>query len=249
MADKKGTEGGRQIIYGRNPVMEAISSGVEIERIFIQKDIEGAGRKIFALARSAGVPMSTVDRLALSREAGTTAHQGVVARVSEFAYSTVDGILEVAAARGEKPFIVLLDGIEDPHNLGAIIRSAEGAGAHGVVIRGNRASQITPVAIKSSAGAVAHMPIARVTSIAQTVEYLKERGLWVYGADTDGENYAALTYEGAAALVIGSEGLGVSRLVRQRCDFIVSIPMHGRIESLNASCAAAIVLYEMAKDR
>jgi 23S rRNA (guanosine2251-2'-O)-methyltransferase len=242
-------EGERRLIYGRNPVLEALRSGAEIERILIQKNIEGAGKKVYALAKKAGVPLVGVDRRALDSEAGSTAHQGVVAYLSEYSYATIDDILAAAATLGEEPFIVLLDGVEDPHNLGAIIRSADGAGVHGVVIRKNRAAQVTPSAIKASAGAAMHMPVARAANIAQTIDDLKEQGAWVYGLDMDGENYASATYEGAAVLVVGAEGSGLSRLVREKCDRIVSIPMRGKVNSLNASAAAAIVLYEMVKDR
>jgi 23S rRNA (guanosine2251-2'-O)-methyltransferase len=247
--DNKNKSEGRQIVYGRNPVLEAIASGAEIDRVFIQKDIEGAGKKIYALAKKAGIPVTSLDRRALGREAGTTAHQGVVAVMSSFAYASMDDVLSNAAALGEEPVIVILDGVEDPHNLGAIIRSADGAGAHGVIIRADRAAQVTPAAVKASAGAAMRMPVARVTNIARAIDELKERGVWIYGADVGGDDYASLTYEGAAALVIGSEGNGISRLVREKCDHIASIPMRGKLASLNASCAAAIVLFEMAKDR
>jgi 23S rRNA (guanosine2251-2'-O)-methyltransferase len=247
MSDKD-KSGNRRIVYGRNPVLEAISSGAEIDRVFIQKDIEGAGKKIYAIAKKAGISVTSLDRRALAREAGTTAHQGVVAVMSSFAYANIDDILASAAALSEEPFIVILDGIEDPHNLGAIIRSADGAGAHGVVIRADRAAQVTPAAVKASAGAAVRVPVARVTNIARVIDELKEHGVWVYGADADGDDYASLTYEGAAALIIGSEGNGISRLVREKCDHIVSIPMRGKLASLNASCAAAIILFEMAKD-
>jgi 23S rRNA (guanosine2251-2'-O)-methyltransferase len=239
----------RRIVYGRNPVLEAIASGAEIDRVFIQKDIEGAGKKIYALAKKNGIPVTSLDRRALGRETGTTAHQGVAAIMSSFAYAGIDDILAAAGALSEEPFIVVLDGIEDPHNLGAIIRSADGAGAHGVVIRADRAAQVTPAAMKASAGAAVRVPVARVTNIARAIDDLKERGVWVYGADVGGDDYASLSYEGAAALVIGSEGNGISRLVREKCDHIASIPMRGKLASLNASCAAAIVLFEMAKDR
>jgi 23S rRNA (guanosine2251-2'-O)-methyltransferase len=247
MDEKKNAE--RPMIYGRNPVLEALSSGAGIDRVLIQKGIEGAGKKVYALAKKAGIPVTTLEKDALSRETGTAAHQGVACFLSGFAYAAVDDILAAASASGEAPFVVLLDGIEDPHNLGAIIRSADGAGAHGVVIRRNRAAQVTPAAVKASAGAAVRVPVARAANIAQTIDDLKERGLWVYGADVGGENYASLTYEGAAALVIGSEGAGLSRLVREKCDHIVSIPLRGKLASLNASCAAAVLLYEMAKDR
>jgi len=242
-------ENERRLIYGRNPVLEALKSGAEIERILIQKNIEGAGKKVYAIAKKSGIPLVGVDRRALDRETGTTAHQGVAAYLSAYSYAAIDDILAAAAALGEVPFIVLLDGVEDPHNLGAVIRSADGAGIHGVVIRKNRAAQVTPSAMKASAGAAVHMPVARAANIAQTIDELKERGVWVYGLDMDGDNYASVTYEGAAALVVGAEGSGLSRLVREKCDRIVSIPMRGRVSSLNASAAAAIVLYEMAKDR
>jgi 23S rRNA (guanosine2251-2'-O)-methyltransferase len=237
------------MIYGRNPVLEALASGAQVDRVLIQKGVEGAGKKVYALAKKAGVPVTTLDKGALNRETGSAAHQGVACYLSEYAYASVDDILASAAALGEEPFVVLLDGVEDPHNLGAIIRSADGAGAHGIVIRKNRAAQVTAAAVKASAGAALRLPVARAANIAQTIDYLKERGLWAYGADMGGESYASLTYEGAAALVIGSEGAGLSRLVREKCDHIVSIPLRGKLASLNASCAAAVILYEMTKDR
>jgi 23S rRNA (guanosine2251-2'-O)-methyltransferase len=245
------TDGGeRQIIYGRNPVLEALKSGQEIERILMQKDIEGAGKKIYALAKKAGVPVQSVDRRALGREVPDGArHQGAVAYLSSFRYCAMDDILAAASALGEEPFVVALDGIEDPRNLGAILRSADGAGAHGVVIRKNRAAQVTPAAMKASAGAAAHARVARAAGIPQAIDDLKEKGLWVYGLDMGGESYASVTYEGAACLVVGAEGAGLSRLAREKCDRIVSIPMRGSVASLNASVAAAVVMYEMAKDR
>jgi 23S rRNA (guanosine2251-2'-O)-methyltransferase len=243
-------EGNRDnTIYGRNPVIEAINSGREIDKILIQKNIEGAGKKVYALAKKAKIPTQSVDKAALDRAAGVSSHQGVVASVSEYVYSELDDILLFAEARGEPPFIVLLDGIEDPHNLGAIIRSCDGAGAHGVVIPKHRAASVTGAVIKTSAGAALHMPVARVTNIGAAIDELKEKGVWIYGLDMDGQDYGGMTFDGATALVIGSEGSGVSRLVKERCDFIVSLPMRGQVSSLNASNAAAILLYEIARQR
>jgi 23S rRNA (guanosine2251-2'-O)-methyltransferase len=239
----------QNFIYGRNPVIEALRAGADIERVLIQKNIEGAGKKIFALAKKAGVPLHIVDRRALDREAGAAAHQGVIAYVTDFEYADTDDMLASAAARGEKPFVVLLDGIEDPHNLGSIIRSADGAGAHGVVIRKNRAVQVTPAAVKTSAGAASHMPVARVANIGREIDYLKEKNIWVYGLDMDGDNYADMDYEGASALVIGSEGAGLSQLVREKCDYLISLPMRGKVASLNAGSAAAIAMYEITRKR
>jgi 23S rRNA (guanosine2251-2'-O)-methyltransferase len=237
------------IIFGRNAVLEAFNSGQEIDRILIQKNIEGAGKKVYALAKKAKIPTQSVDKTVLDRAAGVTSHQGVVAYLSEFLYSEPDDILLLAESRGEPPFVVLLDGIEDPHNLGAIIRSCDGAGAHGVIIPKRRAASVTGTVIKTSAGAALHLPVARVTNIGTAIDELKEKGVWIYGLDMDGQSYTEASFEGAAALVIGSEGSGISRLVKEKCDFIVSLPMRGRVNSLNASNAAAILLYEIAKRR
>jgi 23S rRNA (guanosine2251-2'-O)-methyltransferase len=239
----------RDIIYGRNPVMEALKSGIEIDKILIQKNIEGAGKKIYAMAKKARVPVQSVDKLVLDRAAGTGSHQGVVAYPGEYLYSELDDILLLAGSRGEPPFIVLLDGIEDPHNLGAIIRSCDGAGAHGVVIPRHRAASVTGTVIKTSAGAALHVPVARVTNIGTAIDELKEKGVWIYGLDMGGQDYGRMEFDGAAALVIGSEGSGVSRLIKDKCDFTVSLPMRGKVSSLNASNAAAILLYEIARQR
>jgi 23S rRNA (guanosine2251-2'-O)-methyltransferase len=239
----------KDIIYGRNPVMEALKAGTGIDKILIQKNIEGAGKKVYALAKKAQIPTQSVEKAVLDRAAGTTAHQGVVAYPGEFLYSTPDDILLLAESRGEAPFIVLLDGIEDPHNLGAIIRSCDGAGAHGVIIPKHRAASVTGTVIKTSAGAAVHVPVARVANIGSAIDELKERGVWVYGLDMGGEDYSGVKFDGAAALVIGSEGSGISRLIKEKCDFILSLPMRGQVSSLNASNAAAILLYEIARQR
>ena len=234
-------------IYGRNAVMEAIKSGSPIEKIMIQKNIEGSGKKIFSMAKSAGLNVQSVDKVVLDKVASSGAHQGVVAIVSEFDYSSVEEILAKAAKKEKSPFVIVLDGIEDPHNLGAIIRSAEGAGVDGIIIPKNRAASVNGTVIKVSAGATAYMPVAKVSNIANTLSELKSNGIWAYGLDMDGTSYKETDYEGGGvALVIGSEGNGMSRIVKEACDIIVSIPMYGQINSLNASNAAAIVMYEVA---
>ena len=176
-------------------------------------------------------------------------HQGIAALASEYNYSSVDEILAYAEERGEKPFIAILDGIEDPHNLGAIIRSAECCGVHGIIIPKRRAVGLTPTVSKASAGAIEHMRVAKVTNIASTIDELKERGLWIYGADMDGQSLYSTDLSGAVAIVMGSEGFGISRLVKDKCDFVVSIPLYGSVNSMNVSCASAIIFAEAAKQK
>jgi 23S rRNA (guanosine2251-2'-O)-methyltransferase len=231
------------MIYGRNAVMEAIEAETGIDKLLIQKNIEGSGRKIFAMAKKRGIPVQGMDKSVLDKIVGSGGHQGVVAYTADFAYSSVSDILRIAEKRGEQPLVLILDGIEDPHNLGAIIRSAEGAGVHGIIIPKRRAAAVTGAAVKASAGAVLHMAVARVSNIVNEMEFLKEKGVWIYGLDMQGTDYGDIAYEGAIALVVGSEGQGLSRLVREKCDYLVSIPMRGKVASLNASNAAAIVTY------
>ena len=199
------------------------------------------------MAHERKIVIQEVDRVRL--DAMAPGHQGMIAVASAYAYGTVDGMLELAASRGEAPFLVVLDGITDPHNLGAIIRSAECAGAHGVIIPERRAVGLTPAAVKASAGAVEHIPVAKETNLVRTLERLKKEGIWIFGAAMDGEDYRKMDFSGPAALVIGSEGDGISRLVREHCDRIVSLPVKGKIESLNASVAAGILLYAMSAAR
>ncbi|MDR1028172.1 MAG: 23S rRNA (guanosine(2251)-2'-O)-methyltransferase RlmB [Clostridiales Family XIII bacterium] len=241
------TRDGSGIIYGRNAVKEALGSGVGIDKILILKHIEGSGKQIFAMAKEKGIPIRGVDRSVLDRVCAGGGHQGVAAYATDFVYRTVDDILRIAGDRGEKPFVLILDGIEDPRNLGAIMRSAEGVGVHGILIPKRRAASVTDVAIKASAGAALHMAVARVANIAGEMDFLKEEGLWIYGLDRDGSDYGAATYEGGLALAVGSEGRGLSRLVKERCDFLLSIPMRGRVTSLNASNAAAIAMFEIGR--
>ena len=246
------TEDSREadLLIGRNAVFEAIKSGREIDTLCVARgDRSGSIGPIIGKAKENGAVVKEVDRRKLDAMCGAGNHQGVAARVAAHEYSSVDDMLSLAAERGEPPFLIICDEIEDPHNLGAIIRSADACGAHGVIIPKRRGVSLTYAVGKVSAGAVEYMPVARVPNLAQTIDELKEKGLWVYGADMDGERWDKVKYDGAVALVIGSEGRGLSRLVREKCDFIVSLPMRGRINSLNASVAAGILMYEIIKYR
>ena len=237
-------------LEGRNAVLEVLKSGRDIEKIIVQKgNVEGTIRRIAGMARERGIVVQEAARQKLDEMSQTKNHQGVIAIVSEHEYAEVDDILRSAAEKGEKPFIIILDNITDPHNLGAVIRTAECAGAHGVIIPKRRSVGLTAVVGKTSAGALEYMPVARVTNIARTIEELKKQGVWVACADMDGEDYYDASLDGAIALVIGSEGEGVSRLVKEKCDFTVSIPMYGKISSLNASVAGALLMYEVVRQR
>lgn len=239
-----------ELLIGRNPVAEALSSGRPLIKVMIAKGgVTGSAVEIAAKAKKAGVPIQEVDRKKLDYMTSGAAHQGIAALCAVREYSSVEDMLRLAESRGEAPFIIILDEIEDPHNLGAIIRSAECAGAHGVIIKKRRSAGLTYTAYKASAGALEYLPVARVTNIADTIDQLKERNIWVYGADMNGEDYLRTDFGGAVALVIGNEGKGISRLVREKCDVIVSLPLKGRINSLNASVAAGILMYKVAEKR
>ena len=232
------------LLVGRNPIREALKAGRDMEKLLVAKgELIGSAREIVAMAREQKVIVQEVDRAHL--DAMAPGHQGLIAVVSAYAYKTVDDMLALAKERGEEPFLVILDGVTDPHNLGAIIRSAECAGAHGVIIPERRAVGLTPAAVKASAGAVEYLPVAREVNLTRTIERLKKEGIWIYGTAMKGEDYRKVDYSGAKALVIGSEGEGMSRLVSESCDKVVTLPMKGKIESLNASVAAGILLYAM----
>ena len=232
------------LLVGRNPIREALKAGRDMEKLLVAKgELIGSAREIVAMAREQKVIVQEVDRAHL--DAMAPGHQGLIAVVSAYAYKTVDDMLALAKERGEAPFLVILDGVTDPHNLGAIIRSAECAGAHGVIIPERRAVGLTPAAVKASAGAVEYLPVAREVNLTRTIERLKKEGVWIYGTAMNGEDYRKVDYSGAKALVIGSEGEGMSRLVSESCDKVVTLPMKGKIESLNASVAAGILLYAM----
>lgn len=247
--DSQNIKGNNDLIIGRNPVMEALKSGREIDKLLIAKDAEGSIKKIIGMAKDRNLFYQFVEKTALDRVADGKAHQGVIAYVSDFEYCDVEDIIDNARQMNEDPFIIILDGIEDPHNLGAIIRTADGAGAHGIIIPKRRAAGITDVVAKASAGAIEYVSVAKVSNIVQTIDRLKEKGVWIGACDMDGTSYDKTDLKGSLGLVIGAEGQGISRLVKEKCDFTLSIPMSGRISSLNASNAAAILMFEVKKQR
>lgn len=232
-------------VEGRNAVTELLKTDKTIDRLIVAKGLKDAGaNRLINEIKSKGVKISFYDKEVLDRESATGKHQGFIAEVTDFKYSSVDDILELAENKGEPPFIVILDGVEDPHNLGSVLRVAECAGCHGVIIPARRASSVNETVVKVSAGAAAHVLVAKVNNINETIEYLKKRNVWVYCADMDGQDIYSTNLSGAIALVVGGEGTGVKRLTREKCDGVVSLPMFGKVNSLNASVAAALVVYE-----
>lgn len=238
-------------IEGRNSVLELLESDKDINKIFVQKgEKHGSINKIISMAKEKKVVLVEVDKQKLNIMSKTENHQGVIAIVPPFNYCEVDDILNFAKAKKEALFILILDGIEDPHNLGSIIRTAETAGVHGIIIPKRRACNVNSTVYKISSGAVEHMLIARVNNITDTIKYLKENDVWIYGTDMEGETlYYNQDYKSACGIVIGSEGFGMSRLVKENCDVLVKIPMKGKITSLNASVSAGIAMYEVVKQR
>lgn len=238
-------------VEGRNAVMELLESGKDINKIFVQSgEKHGSITKIIARAKSMGVVIVETSRKTLDDMSETKNHQGIIATVPPYQYVEVDEILDYAKNLKEEPFIVILDGIEDVHNLGSIIRTAETAGVHGIIIPKRRAASVNSTVIKTSAGAVEHIKIARVNNINDTIKYLKENGLWICGTDMETDIiYTEQDYNMPIAIVIGSEGKGISRLTKENCDFTVKIPMKGKINSLNASVSAGIVMYEVVRKR
>lgn len=238
------------LLIGRNAVTEALKSDREIDTLFLMRGNNNpALLRLASMAKEKGAVVKEVDSKKLDFMCSGGNHQGVAAYVAAHEYSSVDDILNYAKEKNEPPFIVICDEIEDPHNLGAIIRTAECAGVHGVIIPKRRSASLSYAVGKTSAGAVEYMRIARVSNLASTIEDLKAKGLWIYAADMDGTDYKKADLSGAAALVIGSEGKGIGKLIKQKCDVILSLPMKGKINSLNASVAAGILMYEFACDR
>ena len=238
------------LIIGRNAVKELLNSGRDIDKIYIRKgELEGSVKVLLAKAKERKIPVVEVDKSKLDYMSSGGAHQGIVAMAAEHNYSTLDEIIEYAESKGETPFVVICDGVEDPHNLGAIIRSAECSGVHGVVIPKRRSVGLTSVVSKASAGALEHMRVARVTNISSTIDELKKKGFWLYAADMGETRYCDVDYSGSVAVVLGSEGFGISRIVKEKCDFVASIPLWGKVNSMNVSCAAAVILTEVARQR
>lgn len=238
-------------LSGRNPVMEALRSGRPISKLFISSgEHQGSIREIIALAKEKGIPVQTAEPVKMEAMSLGVRNQGVVAMVSPVAYSSVDEMLAIAAAREEKPCLVLLDQLKDPQNLGAVLRTVDAAGAHGVLIPQRRSCQLSASVAKASAGAIEYVKVAQIGNVAQTLEELKKQGFWVVGADPEkGTSYHDVDLTGPVVIVIGDEGEGMARLTRERCDSLVQIPMRGKVQSLNASVASAIILYEMIRQR
>ena len=237
-------------IEGRNAVLESLKSGKPVDKLLVQEGAgEGSVNTILREAKKAGVVIEYVTKERLDAISKTGRHQGVIASCAAYEYAEVEDILAAAKEKNEDPFIVVLDGIEDPHNLGAIIRTAHQAGAHGIIIPKRRAVGLTATVAKTSAGAINYLPVAKVTNISQTIEELKKEGIWFACADMDGEVMYRANLKGPIGIVIGNEGEGVSRLVKEKCDFTVSIPMKGQIDSLNASVAAGVLAYEIVRQR
>lgn len=239
-----------EYIVGRNAVSEALKSGRVIETVFLQDSLNiGSIYSLMEKIRESNITVKKVKKAKLDLMSKNGNHQGIIALAGVKKSATVEEILEIAKKRGEPPFVIVADEIEDPHNLGAIIRTAECVGAHGVIIPKRHSAGLTESVGKSAAGALEYVPVAKVSNISQTLDKLKKNGLWIYGADMKGQNWCETDFKGATALVIGSEGKGIGRLVREKCDFMVSLPMRGRINSLNASVAAGILMYEVRRQR
>lgn len=237
-------------VPGRNAVRELLKSGRHIEKIYVREgEREGSITVLAAMALERGIPLIETDKSKLDRLCGYEQHQGIVAIASEKEYVEIEDVLEIAKERGEKPLIVIADNISDPHNLGAIIRCAEGAGAHGIIIPKRRSACITPAVTKASAGAVEHLAAVKCTNITETIKKLKDYGLWIFAAEADGTDYTQADFDVPCAIVLGSEENGVSELVRKNCDYTVSIPMRGKVNSLNVSTAAAVLLYQAVSQR
>lgn len=238
------------IICGRNPVLEALRSGREIDRLLVAHGTGGGSvTAIIAKCRAKGILIKEISPQKLNYYCGGANHQGVAVMFASQEYATVEDMFALAETRGEKPFLIICDEIEDPHNLGAIIRTAEATGVHGVIIPERRSASLNATVAKAACGALEYVPVARVTNIANTIDALKQRGVWVFGADMDGDDYTRTDFDTPCVLVIGNEGKGIGALTAKKCDAVISLPMCGKINSLNASVAAGILMYEVVRSR
>ncbi len=243
-------EKNENLIYGRNAVRELLKKGKDIDKIFVMRaERTGSLGYLCAIAEEKRIPIIEAEKSKLDKMTDGGVHQGICALIPGTEYVEVSDILALAKEKDQDPFVVIADGIEDPHNLGAIIRTCECAGAHGLIIPKRRSATVNSTAVKASAGAASYLPIARVTNIASTVDELKKKGLWIYAADFGGTDYFDCDFSGGVCIVLGAEGSGVSHIVKTKCDFTVSIPMLGNVNSLNVSCAAAVILNEVAKQK
>lgn len=241
-------DGGAELIAGRNPVIEALKAGKSINAVYVSGEGGSLGL-ICGMAREKGIVVKQVSDAKLSAMSGGASHQGVIASGACAEYVSVEDILAVSAEKGTPPFIIICDEIEDPHNLGAIIRTAEAAGADGIIIPKRRSASLNVTVFKTSAGAASRLPVARTSNLSAAIDLLKKNGVWIYGTDASGEDYTSADLRGSIGLVIGSEGFGIGRLIREKCDFLLSLPMNGEITSLNASVAAGIFMYEAVRQR
>lgn len=242
------SDGGAGLIAGRNPVIEALKAGKSINAVYVSGEGGSLGL-ICGMAREKGIVVKQVSDAKLSAMSGGASHQGVIASGACAEYVSVEDILAVSAEKGTPPFIIICDEIEDPHNLGAIIRTAEAAGADGIIIPKRRSASLNVTVFKTSAGAASRLPVARTSNLSAAIDLLKKNGVWIYGTDASGEDYTSADLKGSVGLVIGSEGFGIGRLIREKCDFLLSLPMNGEITSLNASVAAGIFMYEAVRQR
>ncbi|WP_100374426.1 23S rRNA (guanosine(2251)-2'-O)-methyltransferase RlmB [Bacillus sp. FJAT-45037] len=242
---------GKEFILGKNPVIEALRAGHTINKIWIAEGSQkGQMTKLIELAKEQGVLIQNAPKKKLEQLVDSSNHQGVVASIAAYEYAEMDDLFKVAKERGEEPFFLILDELEDPHNLGSIMRTADAAGAHGIIIPKRRAVGLTQTVAKASTGAIEYIPVVRVTNIARTMDDLKKKGLWFAGTDASGkEDYRQASFDMPIGLVIGSEGKGISRLIKEKCDFLIQIPMVGKVTSLNASVAASLLMYEVYRNR
>ncbi len=237
-------------VFGRHAVVEALQTPDRVNRVFIQEGTSGRdSAKVIELAREKGIQVQTVPKTKIEDLVGNAVHQGLVASIAAYEYADIEDVFKKAEEKGEDPFIVILDGVEDPHNLGSILRTADATGVHGIIIPKRRSASLTATVAKASTGAIEHVPVVRVTNLTQTIEQLKARGVWVFGTDMNGTDYRKWNTSGPLAIVMGNEGKGVSRIVKESVDEMVTIPMVGHVQSLNASVASALMMYEVFRNR